>query len=163
MAFSQDPRLLLLDEPQAVLARADFTTTPSNLLKQIKDERNITIAIHRKHDHACGVLIGGTASPCWLKGNAACRKTHPTTIHKATPRCARRICWRIPKTPPDAEAAGPAPVTKHLGFARHKNMNTNPISRNKRQPCLYCARLSVGFMGHPPPTTAKAYRAGRQL
>ncbi len=44
MCLSQEPRLLLLDEPTAGMARADTNNT-IDLLKQIKDERDITIAI----------------------------------------------------------------------------------------------------------------------
>ena len=44
MCLSQDPRLLLLDEPTAGMARADTNNT-IDLRKQIKDERDITIAI----------------------------------------------------------------------------------------------------------------------
>ena len=44
MCLSQNPRLLLLDEPTAGMARADTNNT-IDLLKQIKDERDITIAI----------------------------------------------------------------------------------------------------------------------
>ena len=44
MCLIQDPRLLLLDEPTAGMARADTNNT-IDLLKQIKDERDITIAI----------------------------------------------------------------------------------------------------------------------
>jgi len=44
MCLSQSPRLLLLDEPTAGMARADTNNT-IDLLKRIKDERDITIAI----------------------------------------------------------------------------------------------------------------------
>ena len=44
MCLSQQPRLLLLDEPTAGMARADTNNT-IDLLKQINDERDITIAI----------------------------------------------------------------------------------------------------------------------
>ncbi|MCE8007871.1 ABC transporter ATP-binding protein [Aestuariivita sp.] len=44
MCLSQEPRLLLLDEPTAGMARADTNNT-IDLLKQIKDTRDITIAI----------------------------------------------------------------------------------------------------------------------
>ncbi|MCF3593896.1 ABC transporter ATP-binding protein [Rhodobacteraceae bacterium LMO-12] len=44
MCLAQEPRLLLLDEPTAGMARADTNNT-IDLLKQIKDERDITIAI----------------------------------------------------------------------------------------------------------------------
>lgn len=44
MCLSQNPRLLLLDEPTAGMARADTNNT-IDLLKQISDERDITIAI----------------------------------------------------------------------------------------------------------------------
>ncbi len=44
MCLSQDPRLLLLDEPTAGMARADTNNT-IDLLKQISDQRDITIAI----------------------------------------------------------------------------------------------------------------------
>jgi len=44
MCLAQNPRLLLLDEPTAGMARADTNNT-IDLLKQIKQERDITIAI----------------------------------------------------------------------------------------------------------------------
>jgi branched-chain amino acid transport system ATP-binding protein len=44
MCLSQEPRLLLLDEPTAGMARADTNNT-IDLLKEIKEKRNITIAI----------------------------------------------------------------------------------------------------------------------
>jgi branched-chain amino acid transport system ATP-binding protein len=44
MCLSQEPRLLLLDEPTAGMARADTNNT-IDLLKQIKEERDITISI----------------------------------------------------------------------------------------------------------------------
>ena len=44
MCLSQEPRLLLLDEPTAGMARADTNNT-IELLKQIGSERDITIAI----------------------------------------------------------------------------------------------------------------------
>lgn len=44
MCLVQNPKLLLLDEPTAGMARADTNNT-IDLLKQIKEERDITIAI----------------------------------------------------------------------------------------------------------------------
>ncbi|MCL3880806.1 ABC transporter ATP-binding protein [Marivita sp. GX14005] len=44
MCLVQKPQLLLLDEPTAGMARADTNNT-IDLLKEIKDKRNITIAI----------------------------------------------------------------------------------------------------------------------
>lgn len=44
MCLAQEPRLLLLDEPTAGMARADTNDT-IELLKRIRDERDITIAI----------------------------------------------------------------------------------------------------------------------
>ena len=44
MCLVQDPRLLLLDEPTAGMARADTNNT-IDLLKEIKEKRDITIAI----------------------------------------------------------------------------------------------------------------------
>jgi len=44
MCLAQNPRLLLLDEPTAGMARADTNNT-IDLLKQIHDERDITIAV----------------------------------------------------------------------------------------------------------------------
>jgi len=48
MCLAQEPRLLLLDEPTAGMARADTNNT-IDLLNGIKDERDITIAIS-EHD-----------------------------------------------------------------------------------------------------------------
>ena len=44
MCLVQDPRLLLLDEPTAGMARADTNNT-IDLLKEIRDKRDITMAI----------------------------------------------------------------------------------------------------------------------
>jgi branched-chain amino acid transport system ATP-binding protein len=44
MCLSQEPRLLLLDEPTAGMARADTNNT-IDLLKEIKSKRDITIVI----------------------------------------------------------------------------------------------------------------------
>jgi branched-chain amino acid transport system ATP-binding protein len=44
MCLAQDPKLLLLDEPTAGMARADTNNT-IDLLKQITEERDITMAI----------------------------------------------------------------------------------------------------------------------
>jgi branched-chain amino acid transport system ATP-binding protein len=44
MCLAQEPRLLLLDEPTAGMARADTNNT-IDLLKQISDQRDFTIAI----------------------------------------------------------------------------------------------------------------------
>ena len=44
MCLAQDPRLLLLDEPTAGMARADTNNT-IDLLKEIRETRDITIAI----------------------------------------------------------------------------------------------------------------------
>lgn len=44
MCLAQEPRLLLLDEPTAGMARADTNNT-IELLKEIRDKRDITIAI----------------------------------------------------------------------------------------------------------------------
>ena len=44
MCLAQEPRLLLLDEPTAGMARADTNNT-IDLLKEISEERDITIAI----------------------------------------------------------------------------------------------------------------------
>lgn len=44
MCLVQEPRLLLLDEPTAGMARADTNNT-IDLLKEIRDKRNITMAI----------------------------------------------------------------------------------------------------------------------
>ena len=44
MCLSQDPKLLLLDEPTAGMARADTNNT-IDLLKEIREKRDITMAI----------------------------------------------------------------------------------------------------------------------
>ncbi|MDQ2091394.1 ABC transporter ATP-binding protein [Marimonas arenosa] len=86
MCLSQDPRLLLLDEPTAGMARADTNNT-IDLLKQIKDERDITIAIIEHDMHVVfsladriTVLAQGTPlvedDPENIKGNPKVREAY---------------------------------------------------------------------------------------
>ncbi|PIE12226.1 MAG: ABC transporter ATP-binding protein [Rhodobacterales bacterium] len=86
MCLSQDPRLLLLDEPTAGMARADTNNT-IDLLKQIKDERDITIAIIEHDMHVVfsladriTVLAQGTPlvedNPENIKGNPKVREAY---------------------------------------------------------------------------------------
>jgi len=86
MCLSQEPRLLLLDEPTAGMARADTNNT-IDLLKQISDERDITIAII-EHDMHVGfslaqritVLAQGTPlvedTPDKIKGHPKVREAY---------------------------------------------------------------------------------------
>jgi branched-chain amino acid transport system ATP-binding protein len=86
MCLSQQPRLLLLDEPTAGMARADTNNT-IDLLKQIKDERDITIAIIEHDMHVVfslaeriTVLAQGTPlvedSPENIKGHPKVREAY---------------------------------------------------------------------------------------
>jgi branched-chain amino acid transport system ATP-binding protein len=86
MCLSQEPRLLLLDEPTAGMARAD-TNNPIDLLKQIKDEREITIAIIEHDMHVVfslaeriTVLAQGTPlvedTPGNIKGHPKVREAY---------------------------------------------------------------------------------------
>jgi branched-chain amino acid transport system ATP-binding protein len=86
MCLSQEPRLLLLDEPTAGMARADTNNT-IDLLKQISDERDITIAIIEHDMHVVfsladriTVLAQGTPlvedDPQNIKGNPKVREAY---------------------------------------------------------------------------------------
>ncbi|MEM6339792.1 MAG: ABC transporter ATP-binding protein [Pseudomonadota bacterium] len=86
MCLSQRPRLLLLDEPTAGMARADTNNT-IDLLKQIKDERDITIAIIEHDMHVVfslaeriTVLAQGTPlvedTPDKIKGHPKVREAY---------------------------------------------------------------------------------------
>ena len=86
MCLSQNPRLLLLDEPTAGMARADTNNT-IDLLKQIHDERDITIAIIEHDMHVVfslaqriTVLAQGTPlvedTPDNIKGHPKVREAY---------------------------------------------------------------------------------------
>lgn len=86
MCLSQEPRLLLLDEPTAGMARADTNNT-IDLLKQISDERDITIAIIEHDMHVVfslaqriTVLAQGTPlvedTPDNIKGHPKVREAY---------------------------------------------------------------------------------------
>ncbi len=86
MCLSQNPRLLLLDEPTAGMARADTNNT-IDLLKQISDERDITIAIIEHDMHVVfslaeriTVLAQGTPlvedTPDKIKGHPKVREAY---------------------------------------------------------------------------------------
>jgi len=86
MCLSQEPRLLLLDEPTAGMARADTNNT-IDLLKEIKEERDITIAIIEHDMHVVfslaeriTVLAQGTPlvedSPQNIKGHPKVREAY---------------------------------------------------------------------------------------
>ncbi|OIQ31642.1 MAG: ABC transporter ATP-binding protein [Alphaproteobacteria bacterium MedPE-SWcel] len=86
MCLSQEPRLLLLDEPTAGMARADTNNT-IDLLKQISDERSITIAIIEHDMHVVfslanriTVLAQGTPlvedDPENIRGNPKVREAY---------------------------------------------------------------------------------------
>ncbi|QGX98486.1 ABC transporter ATP-binding protein [Roseovarius faecimaris] len=86
MCLAQNPRLLLLDEPTAGMARADTNNT-IDLLKQIKDERDITIAIIEHDMHVVfslaeriTVLAQGTPlvedTPDNIKGHPKVREAY---------------------------------------------------------------------------------------
>ena len=86
MCLAQDPRLLLLDEPTAGMARADTNNT-IDLLKRIKEERDITIAIIEHDMHVVfslaeriTVLAQGTPlvedTPDKIKGHPKVREAY---------------------------------------------------------------------------------------
>ncbi len=86
MCLAQEPRLLLLDEPTAGMARADTNNT-IDLLKEIKDKRDITIAIIEHDMHVVfslaeriTVLAQGTPLvedvPENIKGNPKVREAY---------------------------------------------------------------------------------------
>ncbi|GGE45812.1 ABC transporter ATP-binding protein [Actibacterium pelagium] len=86
MCLSQEPRLLLLDEPTAGMARADTNNT-IDLLKEIKEERDITIAIIEHDMHVVfsladriTVLAQGTPlvedTPEKIKGHPKVREAY---------------------------------------------------------------------------------------
>jgi len=86
MCLSQEPRLLLLDEPTAGMARADTNNT-IDLLKEIKEERDITIAIIEHDMHVVfsladriTVLAQGTPlvedDPQNIRGNPKVREAY---------------------------------------------------------------------------------------
>jgi len=86
MCLSQEPRLLLLDEPTAGMARADTNNT-IDLLKEIKEERDITIVIieHDMHvvfslSERITVLAQGTPlvedTPENIKGHPKVREAY---------------------------------------------------------------------------------------
>jgi branched-chain amino acid transport system ATP-binding protein len=86
MCLSQEPRLLLLDEPTAGMARADTNNT-IDLLKQISEEREITIAIIEHDMHVVfslaqriTVLAQGTPlvedTPDNIKGHPKVREAY---------------------------------------------------------------------------------------
>ncbi|ALI56120.1 ABC transporter ATP-binding protein [Celeribacter marinus] len=86
MCLVQEPKLLLLDEPTAGMARADTNNTIA-LLKQIKEERDITIAIIEHDMHVVfsladriTVLAQGTPlvedTPDNIKGNPKVKEAY---------------------------------------------------------------------------------------
>ncbi|WP_171179900.1 ABC transporter ATP-binding protein [Ruegeria sp. HKCCD8929] len=86
MCLSQQPRLLLLDEPTAGMARADTNNT-IDLLKQINEERDITITIIEHDMHVVfslanriTVLAQGTPlvedDPQNIRGNPKVREAY---------------------------------------------------------------------------------------
>ncbi len=91
MCLSQDPKLLLLDEPTAGMARADTNNT-IDLLKEIKNSRNITMAIIEHDMHVVfslaeriTVLAQGTPIvedvPEKIKGHPKVQEAYLGTAH----------------------------------------------------------------------------------
>jgi len=92
MCLVQDPRLLLLDEPTAGMARADTNNT-IDLLKEIKSKRPITMAIIEHDMHVVfslaeriTVLAQGTPlvedTPENIKGHPKVKEAYLGTAHE---------------------------------------------------------------------------------
>ncbi len=91
MCLAQDPKLLLLDEPTAGMARADTNNT-IDLLKEIQNKRNITMAIIEHDMHVVfslaeriTVLAQGTPIvedvPEKIKGHPKVQEAYLGTAH----------------------------------------------------------------------------------
>jgi len=91
MCLVQEPRLLLLDEPTAGMSRADTNNT-IDLLKEIKDKRDITMAIIEHDMHVVfslaeriTVLAQGTPlvedTPENIKGHPKVQEAYLGTTH----------------------------------------------------------------------------------
>jgi len=91
MCLAQDPKLLLLDEPTAGMARADTNNT-IDLLKEIQEARGITMAIIEHDMHVVfslaekiSVLAQGTVivedKPEKIKGNAKVQEAYLGGAH----------------------------------------------------------------------------------
>ena len=91
MCLAQNPKLLLLDEPTAGMARADTNNT-IDLLKEIKEQRDITIAIIEHDMHVVfsladriTVLAQGTPlvedTPDNIKGHPKVREAYLGESH----------------------------------------------------------------------------------
>ena len=91
MCLAQDPKLLLLDEPTAGMARADTNNT-IDLLKEIKSKREITMAIIEHDMHVVfslaqriSVLAQGTVivedEPENIKGNPKVQEAYLGGAH----------------------------------------------------------------------------------
>jgi len=91
MCLAQDPKLLLLDEPTAGMARADTNNT-IELLKEIQEARGITMAIIEHDMHVVfslaekiSVLAQGTVivedKPENIKGNAKVQEAYLGGAH----------------------------------------------------------------------------------
>ena len=127
MCLAQNPRLLLLDEPTAGMARADTNNT-IDLLKQIKDERDITIAIIEHDMHVVfslaeriTVLAQGTPlvedTPDNIKGHPKVREAYlgerprlrkETENERQTGLLQRQeLCRNRPRLPVDLGTCNP--------------------------------------------------------
>ncbi len=89
MCLSQQPRLLLLDEPTAGMARADTNNT-IDLLKEIKQKRDITMCIIEHDMH----VVFSLAERITVLAQGTPLVEDTPGQHQGPPQGPRSLSWR---------------------------------------------------------------------